>query len=177
LQSARDDSGQPPVTLVLGGARSGKSRFAESLLAGSASTLYIATAEARDTEMQDRIAGHKARREARWRTIDAPLDVVSALDEAARAKTPALLDCLTLWLSNLMEAGRDIAAETQALTDSLACAAAPVVVVSNEVGQGIVPANALARRFRDEAGTLNQAVAAAATQVYFVTAGIPARLK
>lgn len=164
-----------PVTLVLGGARSGKSRFAESLLAGGGT--YIATAEARDDEMCARIEAHRNRRGPSWRTVEAPLDIVEALDLADVDGRPVLLDCLTLWLSNAMEADRDVGREVGRLTDCLCALDSPVVVVSNEVGQGIVPANALARRFRDEAGAANQAVAAIADQVFFVTAGLPARLK
>lgn len=137
--------------------------------------IYIATAEVRDDEMKARIATHQKRRGASWRTIEAPLDVVRSLNEVKVA--PALLDCLTLWLSNLMEDGRDIDQETQSLTSCLQTLSGPIVIVSNEVGQGIVPDNALARQFRDHAGRLNQAVAAVADQVYFVTAGIPTQLK
>lgn len=167
----------PPVTLVLGGARSGKSRLAEGLVARAGGVTYIATAEARDAEMQARIAAHRDRRGQSWRTIEAPLDLVAALDEAEAAGDPVLLDCLTLWLSNLLEMERNIADETAALVARLGKLRCPAVVVSNEVGQGIVPANPLARRFRDEAGAVNQAVAAVADRVFFVTAGIPARLK
>jgi adenosylcobinamide kinase/adenosylcobinamide-phosphate guanylyltransferase len=164
----------PPITFVLGGARSGKSRFAENLIGAGA---YIATAEARDSEMRARIDRHRDRRGPSWRTIEAPLDLVGALAEADRTGNPVLVDCLTLWLSNLMEAGRDIAGETDGLISCLSGMRCPAVLVSNEVGQGIVPANELARRFRDQAGSLNQAVAALADRVYFVTAGIPAQLK
>lgn len=167
----------PPVTLVLGGARSGKSRFAENLIIAAGRGTYIATAEARDTEMQARIARHQNRRCASWRTIEAPLDITGALEKAALDGDPVLVDCLTLWLSNLMEADHDIDNETDRLISSLSGMRCPVVLVSNEVGQGIVPANALARRFRDQAGQLNQAIAAHADRVFFVTAGIPAQLK
>jgi adenosylcobinamide kinase/adenosylcobinamide-phosphate guanylyltransferase len=109
--------------------------------------------------------------------VEAPLALVEALRDADRDGKPVLLDCLTMWLSNLMEAGRDVEGETVRLTGCLGALENPVVVVSNEVGQGIVPANALARRFRDRAGAVNQAVAAIADQVFFVTAGLPARLK
>lgn len=174
LQHERDLS---PVTLVLGGARSGKSRFAETLVSSTGSATYIATAEARDDEMESRIAAHRDRRGPAWQTIEAPLDLVGALQEAESLKSPVLLDCLTLWLSNLMEAQRDIEQETEGLVSCLSALRGPVVLVSNEVGQGIVPANALARRFRDLAGTLNQTIAACADRVFFVTAGLPAQLK
>ena len=167
----------PPVTLVLGGTRSGKSRFAESLVAVGGHGTYIATAEARDTEMQDRIEKHQNRRAKSWQTIEAPLNLVKALTEAETIGNPVLIDCLTLWLSNLMELDRDIDKETDVLMSRLAEVSCSVVIVSNEVGQGIVPTNALARRFRDHAGRLNQAVATQADHVFFVTAGIPAQLK
>lgn len=165
------------MTLVLGGARSGKSRFAESLVSAAGAATYIATAEPRDGEMKSRIAAHQDRRGPSWQTREAPLDLAAALSEADMSGRPVLLDCLTLWLSNLMEDGRDIGGETDRLVSSLASLTCPVVMVSNEVGQGIVPANALARRFRDHAGALNQTMAAQADHVFFVTAGIPAQLK
>ena len=163
------------ITLILGGARSGKSRFAESLMPAETEAVYIATAEARDDEMATRIATHQEQRGPSWKTVEAPLNLVDAL--SASKETPALLDCLTLWLSNLIEADRDIDQETQRLTACLREIPGTVVIVSNEVGQGIVPGNVLARRFRDHAGRLNQAVAAVADRVYFVTAGIPTQLK
>jgi adenosylcobinamide kinase/adenosylcobinamide-phosphate guanylyltransferase len=165
------------VTLVLGGARSGKSRFAEALVSAAGAATYIATAEPRDVEMKSRIAAHRDRRGSSWQTLEAPLDLAAALSEADTSGRPVLLDCLTLWLSNVMEDGRDIGGETDRLVSSLAYLTCPVVMVSNEVGQGIVPANALARRFRDQAGALNQTMAAFADRVFFVTAGIPAQLK
>jgi adenosylcobinamide kinase/adenosylcobinamide-phosphate guanylyltransferase len=167
----------PPVTLVLGGARSGKSRFAENLIIGSGHGTYIATAEARDTEMQARIDKHRNRRGPAWQTIEAPLDLVDALTMAETKGNPVLVDCLTLWLSNLMETDRHIASETDRLVSRLSGLRCPVVMVSNEVGQGIVPANPLARQFRDQAGNLNQAIAAQADRAFFVTAGIPVQLK
>jgi len=166
----------PRTALVLGGARSGKSRFAEGLIAATGlDAVYIATAEARDGEMGERIADHRSRRGAAWTTIEAPLDLVEALADANGK--PVLVDCLTLWLSNLMEAGRDPATEGGRLAAALAAAAGPVVLVSNEVGSGIVPMNALARRFADEQGRLNQSIAAAVRQVFLVAAGQPLRLK
>jgi adenosylcobinamide kinase/adenosylcobinamide-phosphate guanylyltransferase len=168
----------PRTTLVLGGARSGKSAHAEALVraAGPLAT-YLATAEAGDGEMAERIAHHRRARGPGWLTIEEPLDLAGTLRRAARPDRPVLVDCLTLWLSNLMHAGRDVAAETTALTACLGALAGPVVLVSNEVGQGIVPDNALARAFRDHAGRLHQAVAAVADQVVFVTAGLPMALK
>jgi len=165
----------PAVTLVLGGVRSGKSRHAERLLEEAAeSAAYIATAEPGDAEMAARIAAHRERRGGFWRTVEAPL----ALPGAIRAETrPMLVDCLTLWLSNAMLAGRDIEAETGALLAALRDAVPPVVLVANEVGLGLVPETALGRRFRDAAGQLNQEVAALADRVVFVAAGLPLALK
>ncbi len=164
-----------PVTLVLGGARSGKSAHAERLIEESAGAgLYLATAEPGDAEMAARIREHRARRGDRWRTRETPLDLVPALVEEAG---PVLVDCLTLWLANLIEAGRDVAAERARLTEALVGLAGPVVLVANEVGLGIVPDNPLARRFRDHAGRLNQEVAAAADQVIFLAAGLAMVLK
>ncbi len=166
------------VTLVLGGARSGKSAYAETLIERQAAgALYLATATAGDAEMADRIRRHRERRGAFWQTIEEPLALCTMMAEVARPDRPILVDCLTLWLSNLMHAERDIEAETQALTALLPRLAGPAVLVSNEVGLGIVPDNALARRFRDHAGRLNQAVASVADNVVFIAAGLPLFLK
>jgi adenosylcobinamide kinase/adenosylcobinamide-phosphate guanylyltransferase len=171
-------SSLPRLTLVLGGARSGKSRHGEALVESQpGACVYLATAEARDAEMAARIRAHRARRGARWRTVEAPLDLIGELAGAARPDGAVLVDCLTLWLSNLMDAGRDVAAESEALTAALPNLAGPAVLVSNEVGLGIVPDNALARRFRDAAGALHQSIAALASSVVFVTAGLPLILK
>ncbi len=171
----------PAVTLILGGARSGKSRHAEELLmAAGGDCLYIATAVGqveRDGEMAARIATHKARRGARWQTIEEPLDLAGVLTREARPDRPILVDCLTLWLSNLMAEEREIAAEIDKLVAVLPDLAGPVVFVSNEVGLGIVPMNALARDFRDHAGRLHQAVAAVADSVLFMVAGLPLTVK
>jgi adenosylcobinamide kinase/adenosylcobinamide-phosphate guanylyltransferase len=166
------------VTLVLGGARSGKSRFAETLLADHPGPrLYLATAEAGDGEMAERIRRHRERRGDAWLTVEEPLDLAGALGRHDRKDRAILVDCLTLWLSNLMAAGRDPGEATAALVAALPKLAAGVVLVSNEVGQGIVPDNELARAFRDHAGWLNQAAAAAADRVFLVTAGLPMLLK
>ena len=168
----------PPLSLVLGGARSGKSRHAESMIEGAASeALYLATAEPSDDEMAARIAAHRARRGARWTTREEPLDLAAALMAVARPGRPVLVDCLTLWLANLMGTRRDIAAEIDALVAALPRLAGPAVLVANEVGLGIVPENKLARDFRDHAGRLNQSVAACAQRVVFVAAGLPLVLK
>ena len=162
------------VTLVLGGARSGKSHHAEQLLAGHTPRLYIATAQAFDDEMRDRIAAHRAARQG-WRTLEAPLDVPGAL--LAEPGSVALVDCLTLWLTNLMLGEHDLAAATAALARALRGRRAATVLVSNEVGLGIVPDNALSRRFRDEAGRLHQSLALQADTVLFMVAGLPMRVK
>ncbi|WP_026318810.1 bifunctional adenosylcobinamide kinase/adenosylcobinamide-phosphate guanylyltransferase [Amorphus coralli] len=163
------------TVLVLGGARSGKSRFAEALVLKSGRTpVYLATSGTpRDGEMAERVAHHRAQRGDEWRTVEAPLDLIPVLADAARPDTAVLVDCLTLWLANLMEAGRDADAEAAALAASLAALSGPVVFVSNEVGHGVVPENALARRFRDHHGRLNQTIAAAADKAILMVAGRP----
>jgi adenosylcobinamide kinase/adenosylcobinamide-phosphate guanylyltransferase len=168
------------LSLVLGAARSGKSRYAESLISAlpppwKAPWNYVATAEAGDAEMAERIASHRARRGASWRTIEAPRDLAGSLQSGGT--TPALVDCLTLWLSNMMLAGVDVDAEMNRLDHALAEAAAPVVMVANEVGAGIVPENPLGRRFRDLQGVLNQRIAARADRVVLMVAGLPLALK
>ncbi|MBO1075163.1 bifunctional adenosylcobinamide kinase/adenosylcobinamide-phosphate guanylyltransferase [Roseomonas marmotae] len=164
------------ITLVLGGARSGKSRHAEALVARHpAPWVYLATAEAWDEEMRARIAEHRARRGPEWQTVDAPLGLPVAL--AAAGARPVLVDCLTLWLTNLMLGGRDVEAATAALEAVLAARAAPTVLVANEVGLGIVPETPLGRAFRDKAGVLNQRIAARAQHVHFIAAGLPLLLK
>jgi adenosylcobinamide kinase / adenosylcobinamide-phosphate guanylyltransferase len=168
----------PRVLLVLGGARSGKSRYAESVIeAASCPALYLATAEPRDGEMKERIRRHRARRGSRWTVLEEPLDLVACLARESRAGRPILVDCLTLWLANLLEAGRAVAEEAAALVEALGGLAGPVALVANEVGLGIVPENPLARAFRDHAGRLNQAVAARADRVVFIAAGLPLMLK
>ncbi len=165
-------------TLILGGARSGKSAHAERLVETlSGERIFIATAEAGDSEMAARIRRHKARRKAGWRTVEAPLDLTGALDRSAAPERAVLVDCLTLWLSNLMHAERDPERAVQDLADSLGRAKGPVVLVSNEVGLGIVPENVLARDFRDHAGRMNQRIAAASDEVLFMAAGLPLTLK
>jgi len=165
----------PRLTLVLGGARSGKSRYAEELLMRATPPwTYVATAEAFDDEMRDRIAHHRARRDARWQTLDAPLALAATIPTL---EGPTLIDCLTLWLSNQMLAERDVEAETGRLLAALAAAPGPLVAVSNEVGLGLVPETPLGRAFRDAQGRLNQKVAAAADRVVFMAAGLPLNLK
>ncbi len=164
--------------LILGGARSGKSGFAEGLgdaLPGG--HIYIATAQAFDDEMTQRIARHRADRAGHWQTVECPLALPETILEYDAEDSVILVDCLTLWLSNLMLGNHDVAAARSRLADALRMARGTILLVSNEVGQGIVPDNALARQFRDEAGWLNQAMARIADEVWFVTAGLPQRLK
>lgn len=164
------------ILLYIGGARSGKSRLAEAhtLSLGQPAT-YIATAEAWDAEMVERIAVHQARRGPEWHTMSAPVDLHGAL--ATSDGHPRLIDCLTLWLSNLMLSELDWQDALQSILTLVQAQVSPVVFVSNEVGCGIVPDNALARRFRDAQGWMNQAVAAAADEVHFTAAGLTLRMK
>lgn len=164
-------------TLVLGGARSGKSTFAESLVRCHSQRVYIATAERVDAEMVRRIETHRRQRGAGWRTVEAPLDLAEAIRRESAPTVCLLVDCLTVWLGNLMHYGWEIDAAQGGLLDALAEVSGPVVLVANEVGLGIVPDNAVARAFRDHAGRLNQAVAQLAERVYFVAAGLPVLLK
>ena len=163
------------VTLVLGGQRSGKSLHAESLIDGAARKVYIATAQAGDGEMAARIDAHRSRRGDGWRTIEEPLDLAGALKSADG--DAVLVDCLSLWLANVLGANGDVAAETEKLALALKEAHMPVVLVSSEVGLGIVPDNALARAYADALGTLNQRIAQVADRVVLVTAGLAQRLK
>ncbi len=164
--------------LVLGGARSGKSSYAEKMAQSSGlQPLYLATGRAFDGEMENRIAIHRDRRGSDWQTVEEPLDLVSALTLHVAVDRFVLVDCLTLWLTNLMMAERDVAAETAGLVAMLPNLAGPVVFVSNEVGFGIVPENRMAREFRDHAGFLHQAVAAVADEVYLIAAGLPLKMK
>jgi adenosylcobinamide kinase/adenosylcobinamide-phosphate guanylyltransferase len=162
--------------LLLGGARSGKSRIAQARAEALPGELvYLATGEALDAEMAERIARHRADRGPRWRTVEAPIDLPDAIGR--EHGHVLLVDCLTLWLSNLMMGEHDISAATDRLLAALDAASGTVLLVSNEVGMSIVPENALARRFRDEAGRLNQRVAAAADEVLLVAAGLSLRMK
>jgi len=167
----------PQLTLVLGGARSGKSRYAETLMAALPPPwVYVATAQAGDAEMAERIAAHRLRRGRDWQTIEVPHQLTAALEGVA-AGAPVLVDCLTLWLSNRMLADADLEADIVRLEAALDGRRGPVVLVSNEVGFGIVPDNALARRFRDLQGRLNQRLAARAGRVVLVVAGLPVVVK
>ena len=176
--SATLADGLPSITLVLGGARSGKSRHAETLVTSAArAATYIATAEPGDAEMAARIAEHRARRGPFWHTVEAPLDLAAAIVAHAAPDRPVLVDCLTLWLSNLLGARRIVEHESETLCAVLRDVMGPVVLVANEVGLGLVPETPLGRRFRDAAGRLNQDVAALADRVVFVAAGLPLPLK
>ncbi|MGY3697326.1 adenosylcobinamide kinase/adenosylcobinamide-phosphate guanylyltransferase [Bradyrhizobium sp. USDA 3240] len=165
------------VILITGGARSGKSRRAElRALSFPAQPVYVATAEALDAEMDERIARHRARRGGDWIEREVPLDLIEVLAETDGGGA-RLVDCLTLWLSNLLHAERDWSREVARLADALPRQRSPVIMVTNEVGLGIVPDNALARTFRDAAGLMNQSIAGAADEVEFVFAGLPMKLK
>ncbi len=169
-------SSVPKLTLVLGGARSGKSRHAEGLITALPPPwTYVATAEAGDEEMAARIKSHRERRGAQWRTIEAPRELAKAL--SACGDGPVLVDCLTLWLSNLMLAEANVEEETAQLEETLAATKGPLVLVANEVGSGIVPSYPLGRRFRDMQGILNQRMAARAERVILMVAGLPLALK
>jgi adenosylcobinamide kinase/adenosylcobinamide-phosphate guanylyltransferase len=172
----------PRLTLILGGARSGKSTRAEALIAdlvaktNRSPPIYIATSQVFDDEMAERVALHKQQRGPAWETVEEPVDLPAVL-QRYRDGRPVLVDCLTLWLTNVLLAEHDIDGASAALIEALSGCPGPVVCVSNEVGLGIVPDNALARRFRDAAGRLNQQVAAVADRVEFVAAGLPMVLK
>jgi len=163
---------------VIGGARSGKSRYAQARAeAMGLAPLYIATAQAFDDEMHDRIARHQSDRGDQWQTVEAPLDLAQAIADHGHPERVLLVDCLTLWVTNLMLADQHIPAALGGLANAITQAKGPVILVSNEVGWGIVPENALARRFRDEAGLANQQVASVADEVQLVCAGLNLRLK
>ncbi len=175
-------AGAPGVTLVLGGTRSGKSAYAEdllakSLLAEASAPVYVATAQPIDNSMQARIELHRRRRGEHWQTMEAAVELAPALALARNPGSAVLIDSLTVWLGNLMHHQKDIASATDGLVNHLACVQGRLVIVASEVGLGIIPANAAARRFADLAGTLNQRIAARAHTVILVTAGLPMALK
>jgi len=173
----------PPVSLVLGGARSGKSTHAEKLVNGTLfggiaqPAVYIATAEAGDVEMATRIMAHRARRGGQWTTIEEPLRLAEALARAAGNGQPVLVDCLTLWLSNLVHAGEDVDQASDDVVQTLDEIKVPVVFVSNELGLGLVPDTPLGRSFRDSMGRMNMRIAARADRVILMAAGLPLTLK
>lgn len=176
---AKTNEGYEPFgrsLLILGGARSGKSRHAQAIAEAIGGALtYVATAQALDDEMTDRIARHRRDRDARWTTVEAPLDLGDAIAASGGPDGVILIDCLTLWTANLLLGDHDAEGAIDALIASIGLASAKVILVANETGLGIVPDNALARRFRDLAGIVNQRVAAAVDAVDFVLAGIPRR--
>ncbi len=163
--------------LILGGARSGKTRRALAIGAPFAERFYIATAEALDDEMSARIAHHRRERDGAWSTVEAPLDLAGAIAKLASAEAVGVVDCLTLWLCNLMAAGHDVDAATAELRKAASASPATLVFVSNELGLGLVPETRLGREFRDHQGRLNQAMAEIVEQAEFIVAGLPLRLK
>lgn len=168
----------PGAVLVLGGARSGKSAFAENLVLQSGlARHYLATGRAWDDEMTSRIRKHREDRGPDWVTIEEPLQLVETLESVNQPENVVLIDCLTLWVTNLMMEERNMMAEFLALASFIETATARMVFVSNEVGLGIVPENRMAREFRDHAGRLHQMIAAKAEEVYFIAAGLPLKMK
>lgn len=166
------------VTFVLGGARSGKSRFAENVAFQSGlDRHYLATSQIYDDEMRERVALHREQRGEHWTTHEEPMALVETLAGIQSDDRVILVDCLTLWVTNLMMAERDVSLESARLVDSLAAGAGHFIFVSNEVGLGIVPDNRMARQFRDHAGRLHQMLAAKANDVFFIAAGLPLKMK
>ncbi len=166
----------PPLSLVLGGQRSGKSVYAENLI-GDMPAIYLATGEALDAEMSARIARHKQRRGGGWSAVEEPLDLATALARHDVAGRPVLLDSLGMWVANLLGGGKNVALETSGLLNTVKNLTCPLVVVSDEAGLGVIPDNALARQYLDALGTANQGLAAAADSVVLVIAGLPQKLK
>jgi len=172
------DQTLPHTALVVGGARSGKSRFAEKLAENSGlQKIYVATGAAHDQEMSERIALHRDQRGPSWETIEEQLDLAGVLARECRPDRVVLVDCLTLWLSNILFADKDLSRETEHLCATVSRLTGPCVLVSNEVGMGIVPENRLSRSFRDAQGRLNQSMAGVCQKVVFVAAGLPLLLK
>jgi adenosylcobinamide kinase / adenosylcobinamide-phosphate guanylyltransferase len=177
-----DETMAPQATLITGGCRSGKSRHAQHLAEQvlGAKRCYIATCVPRDAEMQQRVERHQAERGVDWQTVEEPMQIAAAIDALGPRSSVLLVDCLTLWISNLMGAGREmdaVVAAAHELAASVARSACPLFLVTNEVGAGIVPENALARAYRDTAGLVNQIVAAACDRVIWTVAGIPVQIK
>ena len=165
------------LTLVLGGARSGKSRFAQSLCETAGRVVFVATARLDDDEMRARAAHHQQARPKHWHTVEEPLEIARVVETCGADFDLVLIDCLTLWLSNLMLAGRDPGPAVTALADAIVALAGPAILVSNEVGMGIVPDHKLSREFRDWQGRANREIGAACDAVIFVAAGLPLQLK
>ena len=169
---------EPSSIFVLGGASSGKSIYAEELVSRlPGAPIYLATAQAFDDEMADKVEVHRRRRGVDWTTVEEPYDLPDAISEHGVTDTVLLVDCLTLWLFNLVSAERDITDQTEALIKAISGVEGRIVLVSNEIGLGLVPDNVVGRRFRNLHGTLNQAVAATADRVVFIAAGLPVTLK
>ena len=164
-------------SFIFGGARSGKSSYAESLAPPQGDLWYIATAQALDKEMKERIATHQRSRSGRWHLVEAPLNLIETLQETAQPGRFILIDCITLWLANMLIAEKDCAAEVARLLPVVQQSPARLVIVSNEVGLSIVPDNPMSRKFRDEQGRANQKIAAICEEVIFIAAGLPLRLK
>ncbi len=167
----------PPLTLVLGGQRSGKSAYAEDLIGEGREAVYLATGQALDDEMSERILRHQERRGHSWSTVEEPIDIADALLENDKNDHPVLIDSLAMWVANLLDQGYDVQSEAFALAETLENLTSPVVVVSDEAGLGVIPDNALARDFLDDLGLVNQTIAARAHRVVFVAAGLPLILK
>jgi len=167
----------PPLTLILGGQRSGKSAYGEGLIGETCEALYLATGEALDSEMSARIAAHRARRGDNWTTLEEPLDIATALIDNDQQGRPVLIDSLAMWVANLLQGACDVEEETLALVRALESIKSPVIVVSDEVGLGVIPDNTLARNFVDALGSANQIIAAHAVRVVFITAGLAQDLK
>ena len=167
----------PRTTLILGGARSGKSLFAENVLEHYEQKTYLATAVAHDSEMKKRVEKHRARRGPSWQTIEESTDVTDVISTYGEKGVPLLLDCLTLWAMNLLSAGHDHHQEVKRLLDTLERIAGPVVMVSNEIGLGVIPETKLSRLFVDLQGDINQAVAKVSDRVIFLAAGLPIVMK
>ncbi len=166
------------ITFIIGGARSGKSGFAEkNAVSFKGERAYIATATALDDEMKERIDKHKKERSGKWDTFEEPVEIAPLIKELSGRYDVILLDCLTLWLSNMFQNEANIEGEIEKLTSTLENIKSPIFIVSNETGMGIVPDNPLARKFRDMSGIMNQKVAFVADEVYMVVAGIPMRIK
>lgn len=179
--SINDRNKEQKVVIITGGARSGKSRFAQELVTRwGTEVIFIATAAVRDNEMEKRITRHRQSRPRQWKTIEETRDLVGAIEALGDEPKTIIVDCITLWLSNLMEGGDEdnvIRRETERLGDLLQRSPHRCILVTNEVGSGIVPDNALARRFRDMAGEVNQILASCADECYLMAAGIPVKIK
>ena len=177
LSTERIESPLAPVSLVVGGIRSGKSAFAEAMVGRAAKPVYVATAEPLDSEMCARIRAHQARRGCLWDTIEEPIDLVPVLQNCCHGERAVLVDCLSLWMSNLLIGKYDLDAESEKLIQSLPSLTGPVCFVSTEVGLGGISGNSMARQYADALGTLHQRIGAVAQRVYWVVAGIPRCIK